>query len=63
MKTIYFIFGPVIGVYCKIFGTNEEVILARVYKKRVNRGDDVSEEHIKAYEKYKDHPMVKNYKW
>lgn len=38
----------------------DEIWLARQHKRKVLRGD-ISDDHL--YILYRDHPMVKNYKW
>jgi len=63
MKVTYSVFSPFFKLYYRFFDLEKEVCLARQCKRIMKRGDDLSEEHIKAYKKYKDHPMVKNYKW
>lgn len=48
---------------CGLIGVSNDIWLARQYKRKIMRGDIVSDRHIEVYKTYKSHPMVKDYKW
>lgn len=63
MEYIYHIFSPFINIYYSFFDYNEEIYIARKYKRLVLRGDKITEDQFNLWFKYRFHPAVVNHKW